>query len=279
MVNGVEIERKDLINRLKNIFEKDENILLAYLFGSRITGKPSLISDFDIAILLKDNSLAKMGQVLFNASKALEVNEDTIDILDLSNAPLHLKVKVLKEGVKLVDRGYEEKIIHEVNKDYPEIALEIQKELRWWINNPEGIDIKLIKELLDHLTQVCKYVESFLSKHSVEELSSDAEVWYALKGMIQDAIQTMIDVCAHIVSAKQLGVVSSYKEYAEKLIESRLMDSTLGESIKTIIVLRNRLIHRYLTVKPEELWVWAVKLSSQIIPNFKEWILKVVTGK
>jgi uncharacterized protein YutE (UPF0331/DUF86 family) len=55
------------------------------------------------------------------------------------------------------------------------------------------------------------------------------------------------------------------------------MEPTLGERIKTMIILRNR-IHRYLTVKPEELWSWSMKLSSEIVPEFKEWVLKVVTG-
>jgi uncharacterized protein YutE (UPF0331/DUF86 family) len=56
------------------------------------------------------------------------------------------------------------------------------------------------------------------------------------------------------------------------------MEPTLGERIKTMIILRNRLIDRYLTVEPEELWSWSMKLSSEIVPEFKEWVLKVVTG-
>jgi uncharacterized protein YutE (UPF0331/DUF86 family) len=215
--------------------------------------------------------------VLFSASKALGVNEDAVDILDLSKAPLRLKVKVLKEGVKLVDRGYEEAVIQDVNKNFPEIALEIRKELRWWISNPRGVDIELIKELLDYLAQVNGHLESFLSKRRVEELSSNAEAWYALKSMVQDIIQAVIDICAHIVGAKQLGIVSAYREYVERLVGHGLMEPTLGERIKTMIILRNR-IHRYLTVKPEELWSWSMKLSSEIVPEFKEWMLKVVIG-
>jgi uncharacterized protein YutE (UPF0331/DUF86 family) len=87
----------------------------------------------------------------------------------------------------------------------------------------------------------------------------------------------VIDICAHIVGAKQLGIVSAYREYVERLVGHGLMEPTLGERIKTMIILRNR-IHRYLTVKPEELWSWSMKLSSEIVPEFKEWMLKVVIG-
>jgi len=278
-VNGTEVGGRELIDRLRDALEKDENILLAYLFGSRATGKASSISDFDVAVLLKDNSLTGIGRVLFSVSKSLGVNEDAVDILDLSKAPLRLKVKVLKEGVKLVDRGYEEAIIQEVNKNFPEIALEIQKELHWWISNPRGIDVELIKEFLDYLAQVHRHLESFLNKRRIEELSSNAEAWYALKSMVQDIIQVMIDICAHIVGAKQLGVVSAYREYIEKLVGYGLMKPALGERIKTMIILRNRLIHRYLTVKPEELWSWTMKISSEIIPEFEEWVLEIITSK
>jgi uncharacterized protein YutE (UPF0331/DUF86 family)/predicted nucleotidyltransferase len=278
VVDGAEIKERVLIDRLRDALEKEENVLLAYLFGSRAAGKASSVSDFDLAVLLKDNSLVGIGCVLFSASRALGVNEDAVDILDLSKAPLRLKVKVLKEGVKLVDRGYEEAVIQDVNKNFPEIALEIRKELRWWISNPRGIDIELIKELLDYLAQVNGHLESFLSKRRVEELSSNAEAWYALKSMVQDIIQAVIDICAHIVSAKQLGIVSAYREYVERLVEHGLMEPTLGERIKTMIILRNRLIHRYLTVKPEELWSWSMKLSSEIVPEFKEWVLKLTSS-
>ena len=279
MVDGTEARKRELIDKLRDALEKEENVLLAYLFGSRATGRASSISDFDVAVLLRDNSLAEMGRVLFSASKALGVNEDAVDILDLSKAPLRLKARVLKEGVKLVDRGYEEAIIQEVNKNFPEVALEIQKELRWWMDNPRGIDVVLVKALLDHLAQVHGHLALFLSKRRVEELSSKAEAWYALKGMVQDVVQAMIDICAHVVSAKQLGVVSAYREYVEKLVGRGLMEPTLGERVKTMIILRNRLIHRYLAVEPEELWSWAVRLSSEIAPEFKEWALKVIAGK
>jgi predicted AAA+ superfamily ATPase len=43
VVDGMEIKRMELIDRLKDALEKEENVLLAYLFGSRATGKASQI--------------------------------------------------------------------------------------------------------------------------------------------------------------------------------------------------------------------------------------------
>ncbi len=54
------------------------------------------------------------------------------------------------------------------------------------------------------------------------------------------------------------------------------MENELGDYVKLIIALRNRLIHRYLIITPEELWQMASKLILIIIPKFKEWVLDVV---
>ncbi|MBS7638719.1 nucleotidyltransferase domain-containing protein, partial [Candidatus Bathyarchaeota archaeon] len=64
---------------MKRALEEDEDVLLAYLFGSRVRGKPSPMSDYDLAVLLKDSSLQAFAEVLSAASEALGVNEDKID--------------------------------------------------------------------------------------------------------------------------------------------------------------------------------------------------------
>lgn len=76
-------------------------------------------------------------------------------------------------------------------------------------------------------------------------------------------------------TAKGLGAVAAYREYVEKLTESELMDRILAEDVKLAITLRNRLIHRYLTVTPEELWQVTSKLTANLIPRFREWALTV----
>lgn len=254
----------------------DENVLLAYLFGSRTRGVSSTISDYDVAVLLGNNDLKGIGDVLFAVTKALKVREDFVDILNLKRAPLNLKARVLREGVKLVDRGYEDELVEEVNRTYPELSLEEAKTLSWWLKNPEGIDVRIIKERLDHMTELTQHINILLKRLGPEDLDRNVEAWHALKSMVQDAAQAVIDVCAHISTAKGLGAVAAYREYVEKLVGSGLMESGLGEDTRLVIVLRNRLIHRYLAVTSEELWQAASKLTSTIIPRFREWALAVV---
>jgi hypothetical protein len=265
-----------IIAKLREVLNRNENVLLAYLFGSRVGGTGSPVSDYDLAILPERNDLKSMGEIIFTISEALGVNEDLVDVLDLKRAPLDLKVRVLREGIRLVDRGYEDTLIREVNKVYPEIRLEEIKALNWWLKNPEGIDVSLLKERLDYISELAEHVDKLLKRLKPEDLGRDIEAWYALKGMVQDIIQAMIDVCAHVSTAKRLGAVIAYREYVDKLMKAGGMESSLGDDLKLLITLRNRLIHRYLTVTPEELWQISFKLTSTITKKFREWVLSII---
>lgn len=267
---------KDVLERLRMALEGNDNVLLAYLFGSRVRGKASPISDYDVAVLLRDGSLQAFADVLLSISRALGVCEDRVDILDLSKASLHLKVKVLSEGVKVVDRGYGEALRLDVNVNYPEVAYQTGVLLRNWLDNPVGLDLRIIKERIDYLLRLNSNLKSFFKRHKPEDVSTDFEAWFALKGMVQDLIQAVIDVCAHIFSSKNLGVAESYRDYVDKLCEHRYISDKLAGELRLAITIRNRLIHRYLVVEPAELWDFAVRLSSEVIPEFTDWVLKSI---
>lgn len=267
---------RDVLERLREALRGNDNVLLAYLFGSRVSGKASPISDYDVAVLLRDNSLKAFAEILSSLSKALGVCEDKVDILDLSRAPLHLKAKVLSEGISLIDRGYNYSLRLELSTKYPEVAYQTEILLRRWLANPEGLDLRVIKERVDYLTQLNNNLKSFFERHKPEDISADFEAWFALKGLVQDLIQVIIDVCAHIFSSKNLGVAESYRDYIDKLSENSYISDELAGKLKLAIAVRNRLIHRYLIVEPMELWDFAAKLSSEVIPKFKDWVLRSI---
>lgn len=53
---------EDIVRELREVLKGDENVLLAYLFGSRAKGARSLISDYDLAVLLRINDLKGLGE-------------------------------------------------------------------------------------------------------------------------------------------------------------------------------------------------------------------------
>ncbi len=93
---------------LKKSLEGDREVLFAYIFGSYGRGKPSPLSDVDIAVYLDDDSdlFSKKLELMGNASEILKTDE--VDIVILNESPLSLAHSVLKTG-KLLFCKYEKK--------------------------------------------------------------------------------------------------------------------------------------------------------------------------
>ena len=79
---------------------------LIIAFGSQVKGRTKEASDFDFGVILqKSLSLGDRADISGYLSKKLNINEDKIDIVDLSAASPILKFEVAKNG-KLVDGDY-----------------------------------------------------------------------------------------------------------------------------------------------------------------------------
>lgn len=93
-----------LITRLEETFEKDEDIILAYLFGSYARNKQHPLSDIDIAVLLKENVdfFQKKLDLIEPVSKILGTDE--FDLVILNEAPLNLTFEILSRGKTIVNK-------------------------------------------------------------------------------------------------------------------------------------------------------------------------------
>ncbi|MEM2915266.1 MAG: nucleotidyltransferase domain-containing protein, partial [Candidatus Bathyarchaeia archaeon] len=141
--------KDEIVRRVIRVLERDENVLLAYLFGSTARGTAQPISDIDIAVLLKDNSFEKQADILWRIAKASHMSEDRIDLVDLSRADLHLKYNILREGIKLIDKGSEEQLTRELIEYYPEIRENLNIVLRAWLKEDPCIDQAIVSRRLD----------------------------------------------------------------------------------------------------------------------------------
>lgn len=59
------------------------------------------------------------------------------------------------------------------------------------------------------------------------------------------AIESVIDVCAMIVSSERLGMPSNEDSIIDILVEKNVLDKEFGERLKDMKGFRNILIHRY----------------------------------
>lgn len=104
LMDGVRVRNIDpprILDALTPIFRK-WSILLVYLFGSRARKLESRESDWDIAILPSGELETKdLDRLQIEIAEILKVNEDKIDITLLNKADLHLKFRIVKEGIAI----------------------------------------------------------------------------------------------------------------------------------------------------------------------------------
>lgn len=100
----------------KQIFQKF-NIKLAYLFGSRAKGNAAPESDYDIAVLFKNNPPDPLA-LRETTFLSLELNKffsTKVDIVSLNAAPLLLKYEAVAYGKPVYCNDETERIDFEVS--------------------------------------------------------------------------------------------------------------------------------------------------------------------
>jgi hypothetical protein len=88
-----------MIESIKSIFKTHPGIVAAYIFGSRVYGKGRKTSDYDFAILNKEQyALDKQLDLTLKLAQTLDVKLDSIDLIELNRAPAELAFEVISKG-------------------------------------------------------------------------------------------------------------------------------------------------------------------------------------
>lgn len=91
------------------------------------------------------------------------------------------------------------------------------------------------------------------------------------------AIEAMLDICRHIVSANKLGLAEYYSDYPLRIAEANLIDNPTALQSSKLAKLRTMLIHQYTELDYEELLQEAEKLVHELAPKFTEWLRNFLT--
>lgn len=265
---------------LRKLLSEHDEVVLAYLFGS--AAKEGFSGhDVDLAVVLRcEDKLGSIASLIGEVSRALNVPEDKVDILDIDRAGLHLKYAVLTKGVKLVDKeGLEHVLTKELVDKYPAFNLENEYFHRLWLKEDPEIDRKLLFRRLDELLRSVTMIrEKYIGK-DLSWFSADLERAYAFERAMHRAIEAMLGICRHIVSAKRLGLVEYYSDYPLRIAEANLMDTSIASKISVLAKLRNILIHEYTELDYERLIKEAQSLTNEIAPKFTEWLRKLMANE
>ena len=106
---------KEDLEKILAELKSHPKVVAIYLFGSYARGEATLLSDIDIAVILKDIDPKTEGEIG-------SLYSDKIDLALFHRLPIYIQFEVLKEGKELflADEEYLKEVRFQVIRDYLE---------------------------------------------------------------------------------------------------------------------------------------------------------------
>jgi uncharacterized protein YutE (UPF0331/DUF86 family) len=89
-------------------------------------------------------------------------------------------------------------------------------------------------------------------------------------------IQDVIDLAAHLIAARGLGLPGSHRESFESLHDAGLIDATSASEMAALASLRNRIAHTYGTLDPARM-AREAPVGLQAVERFLDQVTAAVT--
>ena len=112
------------------------------------------------------------------------------------------------------------------------------------------------KVLERHIADMESAVQTLykLKRYSIEEIESDREILWAIERGLQVAIQNLVDIGSHILSAEAVNDYEDYTEILDRLGDRGVLPKDFAASIRGMAGFRNILVHEYLRIDLEEVY-------------------------
>jgi len=261
---GLVVER---VEELRRRLLDDDNVLLAYIFGSWVKAEAWSGSDVDVAVLLRDNSWRSVSRLMGEVAEALKVSVDKVDLVDLSRADDVLKYSVVSDGYKIVDKGFYERELCE--RLYTKLFDAITFLDSYVKDSFNPLRVEVLGRKLMALDEEVGVLKTYILSRTMAQVSEDPVAKRVLRDSLRVAIESAIDVCKHIVASMKLGVVREYKDFPLKLAEAGLMRRELAEELVDFAKVRNIIVHRYVELDYALLYGKAKELVESVAPALR----------
>jgi uncharacterized protein YutE (UPF0331/DUF86 family) len=113
-----------------------------------------------------------------------------------------------------------------------------------------------IPRIRENLSLIGTFLEKLgrLAKFSKEEFLADERNPAAAESFLRRSIEAVFDISRHILSKSYEFKSLEYKDVAQALGEKQIVPSEYAETLVKMAGYRNRMVHYYKEVKPDELY-------------------------
>jgi len=250
------------LDLLKEYFEKDDSIALAFLFGSRAKNLQRKVSDWDIGVYFKgaeyleletENQYSGENKIWSDLVDMLKT--DDVDFVVLNRASPSLVYNVLRIGTPLVMR---DKTL------YLELLRKVSYEaMDWWdfVNDfwdisqrAKSIPPEERSRLQEYLSFLEKEFEEIgeIKKFSWEDYQKDSFKRKIIERWVENLIMGSLDCAKIVLACERREIPQSYKDVL-KVFMACFVDSSMADKFSEFSKLRNIIVHRYLDIKWQQI--------------------------
>ena len=266
------------IKQLKKYFKGQDDVLMAFVFGSQVKEKCAKISDWDIACYFrplsntieweKERDYPEESKIWGDLTKILET--DNVDFIVLNRVPANIAASAIK-GLPLVikdRRLYLEfmLIITREAEDYRQTAREYA-EIYWRSSSLNEEDKDILNKRLIFLDSELKDADKF---HNVTqfEYERDNAKRREVERWVENLMNAAIDISKTILASEKRPIPSSYREILRGISLLSDFPKDLGEQLANWAELRNILAHEYLDIR----WKRIEDFIQKSEPYFRKFI-------
>lgn len=268
--------KKSTVAALKTYFEKEKDIVLAFIFGSFAKKRPTDESDLDIAVYLMDKSIEE--KVWSDVSR---ITKKEVDLITINEAPATLISQILKTGLPLVikDKHLYWKLFLEKTLEAEDFA-QFAKEYWDIYSRSQSLgaeDKARLVERTQFLKEEYKEIEKF-KKLGFNEYLSDKIKRRNIERWAENIINATIDVAKIILASQAKKAPRTYEEalrdfgYLVRLKEKEM------QQFSSFARLRNILAHEYLEIVFEKIQDF-IKKSPVIYKEIFDFLAKFLKTK
>lgn len=235
---------------LKKYFEKEESVLLAFLFGSYAEGREMVESDFDVAVYLneKSKSQEKEEDIWSRVSGILKKN---VDLICLNDAPANLVSNIFKTGIplKIGDKKLYWELYLKASNEAEDFShfLEDFWQIKQKTKSLSEEEKDRLRIRADYLRDRMKELGRFKAL-SWKEYSQDLDQRRNIERWTETIINATIDIAKIVLASEKKEMPRDYKEALFKFTLLVGFDAKRSEEFSRFSNLRNILAHEYLDI-------------------------------
>jgi len=166
---------EESFKKLEELSSKYPEVVFLAITGS-IARKGFSMHDVDVAVKLSAvrDRYEVLTSVLTDISEILKVPEECVDLIDLDRADPEVKAGILRNSVVIIDRGYYEELVKEVEnllKEYGELR---ELSIKEWLysQDPTSVDISIIKRRFDFVRSEVEFLKEQILGKPVDEVKN-----------------------------------------------------------------------------------------------------------